>query len=382
MKQIGYGGQYIDDLDVNAVKKSLKNKLITSGDSVTKFENAINNFLNCKFSAVCNSGTSAIFLALKTINLRKNDVVLMPAVNFISSYNVTKILGAKIVFIDVDKFTGQITPEKVVETCKKYKIKKFKALIVMYNGGYPLNAENYLRLKKKYNCYIIEDACHALGGSYKNKNKFFKVGSCKHSDICTFSLHPLKTITTGEGGIVTTNNQKFIKKIKSLRSHGIIRKQKKHWVYDIAYNSLNFRLTDFQCELGISQLKKMNKFVNRRRKIAKIYEKKLDKLQKFLNFKFFYLNYNSSYHLLLINLRKPNLKLKEKLIQYMLKKKVTLQYHYIPIYKFTIQKKDYNLKNSEIYYNSTLSLPIFYNLKNFEINYIVKQLYNFFKLYA
>ena len=107
-----------------------------------------------------------------------------------------------------------------------------------------------------------------MGGSYKNKNKFFKVGSCKHSDICTFSLHPLKTITTGEGGIVTTNNQKFIKKIKSLRSHGIIRKQKKHWVYDIAYNSLNFRLTDFQCELGISQLKKMNKFVNRRRKIA------------------------------------------------------------------------------------------------------------------
>ena len=97
---------------------------------------------------------------------------------------------------------------------------------------------------------------------------------------------------------------------------------------------------------------------------------------------FFYLNYNSSYHLLLINLRKPNLKLKEKLIQYMLKKKVTLQYHYIPIYKFTIQKKDYNLKNSEIYYNSTFSLPIFYNLKNFEINYIVKQLYNFFKLYA
>ncbi len=382
MKQIGYGGQYIDDLDINAVKKSLKNKLITSGGSVAKFENAINNFLNCKFSAVCNSGTSAIFLALKTIDLRKNDIVLMPAINFISSYNVTKILGAKIIFIDVDKFTGQITPEKVIETCKKYKIKKFKALIVMYNGGYPLNAENYLRLKRKYNCYIIEDACHALGGSYKNKNKFLKVGSCKHSDICTFSLHPLKTITTGEGGIVTTNNQKFIKKIKSLRSHGIIRKQKKHWVYDIAYNSLNFRLTDFQCELGISQLKKISKFVNKRKKIAKIYEKKLDKLQKFLNFKFFYLNYNSSYHLLLINLRKPNLNLKEKLIKYMLKKKITLQYHYIPIYKFTIQKRNYNFKNSEIYYNSTLSLPIFYNLKNFEINYIVKQLYNFFKLYA
>ncbi len=382
MKQISYGGQYLDSLDISAVKKSLKNKLITSGSSVIKFENEINNYLKCKFSTVCNSGTSAIFLALKAINLKKGDIVLMPSVNFISSFNVTKILGAKVVLVDVDKFTGQITPEKVIESCKKNKIKKFKALIVMYNGGYPLNAQNYLSLKNKFNCYVIEDACHALGASYKNKNKFIKVGSCKHSDICTFSLHPLKTITTGEGGIVTTNNQKFSKAIKSLRSHGIIRNQKKHWTYDVAFNSLNFRLTDFQCELGISQLKKISKFVKKRKKIAKIYEKKLKKLSKFLNYKFTYLNYNSSYHLLLVNLKVPNFKLKEKLIKFMFNKKITLQYHYIPIYKFTINQKNYNYKNTEIYYNSTLSLPIFYNLKDFEINYVVKQLYNFFKLHA
>ena len=382
MKQIGYGGQFLDSLDISAVKKSLKNKLITSGNSVIKFESEINNYLKCKFSTVSKSGTSAKFLALKAINVKKKDVVLMPSVNFISSYNVTKILGAKTVLVDVDKFTGQITPEKVIESCKKNKIKRFKALIVMYNGGYPLNANNYLGLKKRFNCFVIEDACHALGASYKSQNKFIKVGSCKHSDICTFSLHPLKTITTGEGGIVTTNNQKLDRVIKALRSHGIVRNPKKHWVYDIGNNSLNFRLTDFQCELGISQLKKISKFVNRRKKIAKIYEKKLQKLQRFLNFKFAYVNYNSSYHLLLVNLKKPNLKLKEKLLKFMSKKKITLQYHYIPIYKFFIYKKNYKFKNTEIYYNSTLSLPIFYNLKDFEINYIVKQLYNFFKINA
>ena len=381
MKQISYGGQYLDSFDIGAVKKSLKNKLITSGNSVIKFESEINNYLECNFSTVCNSGTSAIFLALKAIDVKKNDVVLMPSVNFISSYNVTKILGAKVILVDVDKFTGQITPEKVIESCKKNNIKRFKALIVMYNGGYPLNAKNYLRLKKRFHCFVIEDACHALGASYKSQNKFIKVGSCKHSDICTFSLHPLKTITTGEGGIVTTNNQKLDRDLKSLRSHGIIRNKKKHWVYDISNNSLNFRLTDFQCELGISQLKKISKFVKRRKKIAKIYEKKLLKLKKFLNFKFEHINYNSSYHLLLVNLKEPNFKFKEKLIKFMFKKKITLQYHYIPIYKFSIYKKNNKFKNAEIYYNSTLSLPIFYNLKVSEINYVVKQLYNFFKLY-
>ena len=379
MKQISYGGQYIDNSDINSVQKSLRNKLITSGGSVVKFEKKINDYLKSKFSTVCNSGTSAIFLALKAINVKKGDIVLMPAINFISAYNVTIILGAKVIFIDVDKYTGQITPEKVRECCKKNRIKRFKALIVMYNGGYPLNAQNYLNLKKKFKCFIIEDACHALGASYKNKNKLFKVGSCKHSDLCTFSLHPLKTITTGEGGIVTTNNKKFDNAMKSLRSHGILRNKKKHWSYDINNNSLNFRLTDFQCELGISQLRKIDKFVNRRKKIAKIYEIKLNGLKKFLNFNFTYQGYIPSYHLLLINLKKPSQIIKEKLIKFMLKKKIVIQYHYIPISKFSIFKKKYIFKNSEIYFRSTFSLPIFYRLKDTQINYIVKQLNNFFE---
>lgn len=382
MKLINYGGQYIDSSDIAAVKKSLRKPIITSGSSVNVFEKKINNFLKCKYSTVCNSGTSAIFLALKAFNINKNDIVLMPAINFISSYNIVQILGAKPILVDVDKHTGQITSENIENCCKKYKIKRFRALIIMYNGGYPIDIQSFLKIKKKYKCIIVEDACHAFGSSYKSKNSFIKVGSCKHSDVCTFSLHPLKTITTGEGGIVTTNNKKINKSIKSLRSHGILRDFKNHWEYDIINNSLNFRLTDFQCELGISQLNKINKFLKKRQEIAKIYNARLKKLNNYITYKFKYKNCKPSYHLLLINLKKPNLILKSKLFEFMKKKKIYLQYHYIPIYKFHIFKKKNTLKNTEAYYRSTFSLPIHFKLKKKDINYIADQLEIFFKNHA
>jgi len=381
MKIISYGGQYIDKSDIDVVKNSLRKKIITSGFSVNRFEQKINKYLNSKYSTVCNSGTAALFLALKTLKLNKKDKILMPAINFISSYNIVKILGAEPLLVDVDKFTGQITPSQVEAFCKKRKLKKFKALIVMYNGGYPLNADQFKKIKKKYNCTIIEDACHALGASYKHKKKYLKIGSCMHSDICTFSLHPLKTITTGEGGIVTTNNKKIDQNLKLLRSHGIKRNSNKHWEYEVEQNSLNFRLTDFQCELGISQLKKIDRFVKRRKKIALLYEKKLFSLKKYIDFKFTYKGYNPAYHLLLINLKKKNIYLKEKLIKFMLKKKIFLQYHYTPIYKFKVFKNKKKFINTEIYYQTTVSLPIFFELKESEINYIVKQLNNFFVKY-
>ena len=157
------------------------------------------------------------------INIKKNDAVIMPSVNFIASYNICKNLGAKIFLADVNKSTGQMEPKHVIQCLEKFKLKKIKALIVMYNGGYPENAGRFKNLKKLSNFYLVEDACHALGASYSFNNKIYKLGSCKHSDISTFSLHPLKTITTGEGGIVTTNSKALDYKIKKLRSLGIIR---------------------------------------------------------------------------------------------------------------------------------------------------------------
>ena len=319
MKIIPYGKQFVDTNDINFVLKSLKEDKITTGPYVDKFEKKISSYLKCNHSTVCNSGTSAIYLALRAIDLKEKDNIVMPAMNFIASFNVAKLLKANIYFADVDKNTGQITPNSIIDCCKKNKLKKLKAVIVMYNGGYPQNNEKFLYLKKKYNCFIIEDACHAFGASYKLKNKTFKIGSCRHSDICTFSLHPLKTITTGEGGITTTNSSLLNKKIKMIRSHGIV-KSKFHWKYDVVENGLNLRLTDFQCALGISQLNKISKFIKKRKKIAKIYDNYLSNL-KDISVLDKEKNKFSSYHLYIIHLIE-NKDLKNKFIKYMLKKKL------------------------------------------------------------
>ena len=182
MKFIPYGQQYIDNKDIKVVSDALKNNLITTGGEVIKFEKKIKNFLNTKFSITCNSGTSALFLALQSIEVKKNDIIIMPAINFIASHNVAKLFNAKIYLADVDKHSGQMSPKNVIDVCKKFNIKRVKAIITMYNGGYPFNANKFIKLKKIYKCFIIEDACHALGATYKNGKKNIKIGSCIHSD--------------------------------------------------------------------------------------------------------------------------------------------------------------------------------------------------------
>jgi dTDP-4-amino-4,6-dideoxygalactose transaminase len=183
MKIINYGRQYIDSSDLKKVSLALKQKFITSGNYVKKFEKKIKFFLNVNYAVSCNSGTSALHLAFMSIDLKKNDIVIMPIINFIASYNMAKLLGAKIYFADVDKYTGQMTPQTILECVKKNKIKKIKAIIVMYLGGYPENILEFYKIKKNFNCYLIEDACHALGAKYLYKKKYQMVGSCKHADI-------------------------------------------------------------------------------------------------------------------------------------------------------------------------------------------------------
>ena len=378
MALIPYGKQFIDKHDKKSVLETLSGQVITSGQQVVKFEKKIKKYFNCKYVSVCNSGTSAIYLALASINTKKNDVIIMPAINFVASYNVAKLFNTKVYLSDVDPETGQMTPENILECCQKFKIKKIKAIIVMYHGGYPDNADKFIKLKKKFNCFIIEDACHALGAEYFVKKKIIKIGSCLHSDISTFSLHPLKTITTGEGGIITTNNKKIAHRVSLLRSHGIIRNTKKHWEYDVLLNGLNLRLTDFQCSLGLSQLSKVSDILKKRRKISNYYEQNLKKIKEIKKLKQDK-KYISSSHLYSISLKKSNKKYKESLIKFMLKKKIICQNHYIPIYKFKVFKDKYISKNAEIFYKSSLSIPIFYELRIKDLNYIINCLTKFFK---
>ena len=378
MKYTPYGRHFIDKKDISNVVNVLKKEKITTGNEVKKFETKLTKFFGSKFTTVCNSGTSALYLAFLAIGLKKNDKVVMPAINFVASYNVVKNFGAKVFLADVDKFTGQMSPTNVIRCCKKYKLKKIKAILTMYNGGYPQNAENFYKLKKKYKCFIVEDACHALGAEYLFKNSRIKIGSCKHSDISTFSLHPLKSITTGEGGVVTTNSKLLDHKLKRTRSLGIDKKTNKHWEYDVIYNGFNFRLTDFQCALGISQLTKLNLFLRSRKAIASRYSKELKKIPKIFvpNYESKYI---SSYHLYIINFKFKSLKIKDNLMKFMLKNKIILQYHYIPIYKFKVFKDKYLNKCSEHYYRSSISLPIYHGLKNKEQNKVIRLLIKFFK---
>ncbi len=378
MKLIPYGNQFIDKGDISQLSDILKKDKITTGPVVEAFEKKINNYLKSKYSLVCNSGTSAIFLALKSIGIKKGDCIIMPSINFIASYNVSKFFNAKVYLSDVNEKTGLTTPDKIIECCKKFKIKKIKAIITMYNGGYPENADKFFELKKKYNCKIIEDACHAFGAKYQFKNKTYKIGSCKHSDICTFSFHPLKTITTGEGGAITTNSKKLYNKMLLSRSHGIERKNNHHWKYEVNNYGLNLRLTDFQSALGISQLNKINKFLLKRKKIANIYKKNLDKIKQ-IEILSQDRKYISSNHLFLIHLKNFTLKKKDKFIKFMLKKKIILQYHYIPVYRFKIFKDKAIKKYSEIYYKNTISLPIYYSLTFKKQKYIIDKIKMFFK---
>lgn len=383
MKTIPYGRQYIDSQDIKFVSKALKHDLITTGNYVKKFEKNISKFLKVKFVTSCSSGTSAIHLAFMAIDLKKEDTVIMPAINFIAAYNMARLMNAKIFLADVDPLTGQMTPQTLLETIKRNKLKKIKAILTMYLGGYPENVVEFYNIKKKFKCYLIEDACHALGAKYFFKKKYVSIGSCKHSDISTFSLHPVKTITTGEGGLVTTNNKIIYNKIIKLRSHGIYKNKNFHWKYDVKNISFNYRLSDINCALGLGQLKKIQIFINYRKKIFNIYRESLKRFSNFIRFPFYNSN-KSSYHLFLIsvNFKKINFT-KDKLLGFFKKNNISCQYHYIPIYKFKVFDKKINLdfyKGSEIYHQNTLSLPIFYNLSINSAKQVVKKMLSILKL--
>jgi len=373
--KIPYGRHFIDNNDINITSLSLKSSLITTGPYVESFELKLKKLLNSKFALTCNNGTAGLHLAFQAIDLKKKDTIIMPVINFIAAYRIANLMGANIYLADVDKFTGQMTPQTLLDCIKKNKLKKIKAVLTMYLGGSPENNLDFYKIKKIYKFYLIEDACHAFGSQYTfNKKKYF-VGSCKHSDICVFSFHPVKTITTGEGGAVTKNNKFFAKKMFYSRSHGIIR-NKKYWTYDIKNLGNNYRLSDINAALGISQLKKIKKFLTIRKNIYLFYKKKLKKFFLFPNY--YYKNINS-YHLCIASLNFSKMKKKkDDLFKYLNLNNIYPQYHYIPIYKFSFyKKKNESYENAENYYKNTISLPIYVGLKNIEQIYIIKKLLQF-----
>ena len=382
MKLIPYGKQFIDKNDISFVVKSLKNNYITTGPFVNAFEKKVSRNFNVPFVYSCSSGTAALHLAFLSIGLNEKDTIIIPAINFIASANLASQMKAKIFFADVDPVSGQSTIKKIEDCIKKNKIKKLKAIVTMYNGGYPRDIIKLNSLRKKYKCFLIEDSCHALGAKYLNSKKYEKVGSCKHSDISTFSLHPLKSITSGEGGIVTTRNKSLAEKIKLYRSHGIVRK-KQHWDYDVKFDGLNYRLSDINCALAFSQIKKLEKFVSKRKKIFDLYYRELNNYKNICSIIRPEKNTNSSFHLVFLRLNYDRLKKnKEDLIYFLMKKKVIGQFHYIPFFKFSFFKKRLKMHKNiftgcKEFSNKTFSLPIYFTLKEKEVLMICNHIKKF-----
>ena len=377
---INYSKQYIDNKDIIEVNKVLRSDFLTQGPTVKKFEDKIKKYLNVKYSIAVNSATSGLHLSCLALGVKKNDIVWTTPNSFVATANCVIHCGAKIDFVDINLDTYNICPDLLERKLRKTNKKKLpKVIIIVHFSGLPCDLIKIKKLSYKYNFRIIEDSSHALGANYKNT----KIGDCKYSDISVFSFHPIKSITSGEGGMITTNSRKISNNLSLLRSHGIMRNrpffEKKYRVethYDQVKLGFNFRMNDIEAALGISQFKKLKKFIKRRKEIANFYFKNLNDLPIKLPIN----TKNSSWHLFVILLRSFNTR--NKLYKYLKKKGIVCQLHYIPIHTHTYYKekkfKSNDFPNSVEYYKTCISLPIFYSLKNHQLKKIVDLLKKFY----
>ncbi len=382
-----YSRQNIDNNDIKCVIKVLKSDFVTQGPNIIKFEKEFAKYTGAKYAVACATGTAALHLSCIALGIKNKSTVLTSAVTFVASANCAEFLGANVDFVDIDKDTYCLD---INELKKKLKQKKIDLVIPVHLCGHSSDMMEIYKLKKKYKFKIIEDSCHALGGKYNN----FKVGSCRYSDISTFSFHPVKPITTGEGGMITTNDKKIYQKLILYRSHGIhrIAKNFKHknlafdknnipnrWYYEMKELGFNYRMTDIQAALGISQLKKLNFFTKKRNDIAKIYNDNF-KNSKLLKKPYTQKTILHSYHLytILINFQKLDIN-KNRLMEILSENNIGTQVLYIPVFLQPYYKRKYNYKpknfpNAMKYYENALSIPIFPDLNKKEQKFIISKI--------
>lgn len=367
---ITYSHQNIDQNDINAVIDALKDEILTGGKKVEEFEQALCEYTNVKYACVLNSATSALHLTYLSLNV-KNKIVLTTPITFAATANAALMAGANVEFIDV-KSDGNIDPNKLEQRLIKNS-DEIGAICVVDYAGNSVEMDEILTLTKKYNIPLIDDASHALGSIYKNK----KVGSM--ADLGIFSFHPVKPITTFEGGAVVSNNEELIKKIKLLRSHGIYKKRL--WDSDMIDLGYNYRLSDVACALGINQLKKLDQMIEKREEIAKFYDKEFEKNPYFSIIKI--KDYKkSSRHLYPILLYPEFYCQKEIIFEKLINAGIGVQVHYKPTYEFSFYKNLYKnlfLENADNFYKAELSIPCHQQISLKDANFIKDKLFEILK---
>ncbi|UCB58123.1 MAG: UDP-4-amino-4,6-dideoxy-N-acetyl-beta-L-altrosamine transaminase [Thermoplasmatales archaeon] len=370
-----YSQQWIDEEDIKAVNDALKSDWITQGPKIVEFEKLVSKFCNVKYAVAFSSGTTALHAAAYSAGILKGDEAITSPITFAASANCVLYQGGNVVFADIKKDTYNIDPIEI----KKKISSKTKVLIPVDYTGQPCDIDEINDIAEKNNLIVIEDASHAIGAEYKDK----KVGGL--SDLSVFSFHPVKHITTGEGGMVITNNKELFEKLQIFRTHGITKdpEKMKHneggWYYEMQHLGYNYRITDFQCALGISQFKKLNRFVKRRRDIVKKYNKAFDQ-SKEITIPYEKPDVKSSYHLYMIQLDFEMLKVnRRKIFDALRAENIGVHVHYIPVhlqpyYKqmFGYKKGDY--PNAEEYYSNALTLPLFPKMKDSDVDDVINAL--------
>jgi len=369
-----YGQQDLRKLNLKKFNFLKNKKIVTNGEFCKKFEKKILTISKSKYSVVCNNGTSAILMAILALN-KKELITIIPNINFVAAASIMTLLKNNFVLCDVNPKTGMVDLEnfkKCLEGCKKKNIKPNLFIPVHYAGNI-LELSEIQKICKKKKIDIIEDGCHSFGSSKKTNT----VGNCKNSIMTTFSFHPVKNITTLEGGAITTNNKKIFEKLLDLRSHSL-KNTSIEEPYRLVSPSLNFRMSEINAAIGIDQITLLNYFKKKRNNLVKKYIEELSIFKKnfdILNFD----NKNFFWHLFVIKLK--NKKIKKKLMLFLKKKKIGSQVHYKPLFHHKVFKKNILLnysKNSSNFYNSQLSLPLHPKMSAKDVKKISNTLNTFF----
>jgi UDP-4-amino-4,6-dideoxy-N-acetyl-beta-L-altrosamine transaminase len=369
MKFIPYGHQWIDEKDIEEVVNVLKSDWITTGPKIAEFENAMCRYIGCKYAVAVNSGTSALDIAVQTLKLPAGSEVITTPFTFVGTSNAILYNNSKPVFVDIEKETRNINPDEV----RKKITEKTKAIIYVDYAGQPCDIEELKEIAVEHDLYLIEDACHAIGAEYKAK----KIGT--FADMTVFSFHPVKHITTGEGGAVVTNNKEFYERLNMLRNHGIDKSAldrfgpEAGWAYDLKLLGRNYRITDFQAALGISQLKKLDGFLSRRAEIVRMYNETFEAVPE-IETPIVLPYVKPAWHIYTVLLNGIN---RDEFFSKMRARNIGVNVHYIPIYRFSYYQEQFN-NNPEDFpvtdevFSKIVTLPLFPKMTDDEVLKVIE----------